>query len=413
MNRPLRILLATSYIPPFHLGGDAVFVDRLARSLVQAGHEVDLLYSQDACEIAKSSFPAGSATATGARVAWLHSDRPGLACFLIHQLGDPAPAHRAKLREVFDRHYDVVHFHNVSLLGGPGVLEYSRAPVTLYTAHEYWLICPTHVLMRYGRTACTRRTCLTCTLAARRPPQRWRLGDRLQRALASVDRLFLPSRFALEKHREEGIDAPMQVLPHFVPEPVTTTPHLSHRPYFLVAGRLERLKGIQDLIPLFRELPEAELWIVGAGPYESRLRSEAQGLDNIRFLGPVPAEALGPYYAGATALLAPSLAYETFGLTVAEALAHGTPAVVRGHGALADLARDNEACLAVEDFTAQIDLLRRLLEDREWRARIGTVGRHIARQRWSEQAHLAAYHEAIGDIAPVLRGDSKQRAHGT
>ena len=46
---------------------------------------------------------------------------------------------------MLDRDFDVVNFHNISLIGGPGVLQMSRGPATLYTLHEHWLICPTHI----------------------------------------------------------------------------------------------------------------------------------------------------------------------------------------------------------------------------------------------------------------------------
>ena len=50
-----------------------------------------------------------------------------------------------QLRAVLDSNFDVVNFHNISLIGGSGVLSMSRAPVTLNTLHEYWLLCPTSI----------------------------------------------------------------------------------------------------------------------------------------------------------------------------------------------------------------------------------------------------------------------------
>ena len=42
------------------------------------------------------------------------------------------------------------NFHNISLIGGPGVLPMSRAPVALYTLHEHWLLVPR---ISFGRTS--------------------------------------------------------------------------------------------------------------------------------------------------------------------------------------------------------------------------------------------------------------------
>ena len=167
--RPLRFLMATTFFPPHHFGGDAVCVLRLVEALAEAGHRVDVVYSHDAYALSADEPDAGAAPELpeNVRVQALRSPRPAVAAFAAHQSGGPGPAYARQLEAVFERPYDVVHFHNVSLLGGPGVLRRSRAPVTLYTAHEYWLICATHVLVRYGREACRRRTCLRCTLRAR------------------------------------------------------------------------------------------------------------------------------------------------------------------------------------------------------------------------------------------------------
>ena len=75
----------------------------------------------------------------------------------------------------FDRimgngNFDVIHFHNVSLIGGPGLLKYGHG-IKLYTMHEYWLVCPTHVLFKFNRAACTQTHCFFCGLTYKRPPQ--------------------------------------------------------------------------------------------------------------------------------------------------------------------------------------------------------------------------------------------------
>src|SRR6185295_16838678 len=109
----------------------------------------------------------------------LETRRPTLSALAAHQLGRPA-FYASQLRRILEPGgYDVIHFHNVSLMGAPGVLELGRA-VKLYTANEYWLLCPTHVLFAFDREACTVRSCLACTLHSRRPPQLWRYTGALR-----------------------------------------------------------------------------------------------------------------------------------------------------------------------------------------------------------------------------------------
>ena len=63
---------------------------------------------------------------------------------------------RSRIREILSAGFDVIHYHNVSLVGGPKILEYGQA-IKLYTPHEYWLVCPTHMLFRFNREPCLRR----------------------------------------------------------------------------------------------------------------------------------------------------------------------------------------------------------------------------------------------------------------
>src|SRR5712692_1478003 len=137
--------MVTTFYPPWHFGGDAVQVYRLSEALAERGHEVDVVHSIDAYRLKRRGAPEIAFTHhPGVRTHALESRRPSLAALAAHQLGRPALYDR-RLRAILQDGPDVIHFHNVSLMGAPGVLELGRA-VKLYTAHEYWLICPTHLL---------------------------------------------------------------------------------------------------------------------------------------------------------------------------------------------------------------------------------------------------------------------------
>ena len=45
---PLRILMFTTFYPPYSFGGDAVGVQRMARALVERGHQVAVVHDEDA-----------------------------------------------------------------------------------------------------------------------------------------------------------------------------------------------------------------------------------------------------------------------------------------------------------------------------------------------------------------------------
>src|SRR5262249_10757616 len=247
-------------------------------------------------------------------VARLQSRWPLGSTPLIQPLGRPV-AQAQRLRDILAKGFDVIHYHNVSLVGGPGVLSLGDA-LKFYTPHEHWLVCPTHVLWRHNRERCTGRQCLRCSFAYRRPPQLWRATSYLERQCANVDVFIALSRSVAENHHRFGFARDMTLMAPFVAPGGTVresrTQRSTQRPYFLYVGRLESLKGVQEVIPLFGDALSAELWIAGTGSFETELRRIAGKRPQIRFLGHVGEADLGPLYREALAVIAPSLGYEVF-----------------------------------------------------------------------------------------------------
>jgi glycosyltransferase involved in cell wall biosynthesis len=394
MSGPLRFCLVTTFYPPYHFGGDAVFVHRLAKALAARGHQVDVVHSVDAYHLSRRDPQPGFEETPGVTRLPLESRSPLLATLLSHQVGGPGPYGR-RLREILaPGRYDVIHFHNISLVGGPAVVRHGDG-VKLYTAHEYWLVCPTHVLFRFDREACTTKTCLACTLQARRPPQLWRGTNHLHRCVEHLDQLLMPSRFALERHRADGIVAPMTLMPSFVPVPDEIPERIADAPYFLFVGRLEKLKGLQDLFPLLRSFPRARLRIAGAGDYEGELRRLAAGMANVEFLGQVHPSRVRELYAGAVAVLVPSLCYEVFPLAPVEAMANGVPVIARRIGALTEVIEESAGGLLFDSPAQCRAAMERLLESPALGATLGSNGHRAALADWTENVHVSRYLDLI------------------
>lgn len=398
--------MITTFYPPWSFGGDAVFVRHLANALAQRGHEVHVVHCRDAYR------------ALGGRGRKEHlPDHPNV---VLHPLASPAGAvsplvthqtgrpllRAAALRRILEQPFDVLHFHNVSLIGGPGILRYGRG-IKLYTLHEYWLLCPTHLLLRFGHTPCERPVaCVACTIAQRRPPQWWRFTGLLRRALRDVDVLLSPSRFGEQIHRRLGIDATFAHLPNFVPGPepnrstsARTPADACGEPYFLYVGRLEEAKGAHTLIPFFRRWRRARLLLAGEGREAGRLRQLAAGDERISLLGSVPATELATLYRGAIALILPSLSFELCPLVALEALREGTPVVARERGSLPEIVAESGGGVTYDDEAGLAAVLDRLLDDTAWRDALGRRGAAAQRRLWSTEAHLERYFEIIAEIA--------------
>jgi glycosyltransferase involved in cell wall biosynthesis len=397
--------MVTTFYPPLHFGGDAAYAYQLTNALARRGHAVTVVHSADAYRALGGREAGDFAHASNVTVRRLETRSATGSSLATYLFGRPL-AYAAQLHDVLDGgRFDVIHFHNVSLAGGPGVLGYGNA-VKLYTTSEHWLVCPMHVLFRYNREPCVEPHCLRCTLAFRRPPQLWRYTGLLDRSVQHVDLFLSPSRFTLEAHRARGFTAPMRHLPYFhagdASEPGADAPPTT-RPYFLYVGRLERLKGVQVLIDLFRAYRDADLVVVGEGTYEAELRRQAAGLDHVRFLGRLHPSQLGALYGGAVALVIPSIGYEVFGIVALEAFARRAPVIAHDLGALTEVIEDSGGGLLYRTPAELRGAMNTLLGDEELCRRLGDRGYEAWRRHWSEDVHVARYHEAIEE-ARTLRG---------
>ena len=142
--------------------------------------------------------------------------------------------------------------------------------------------------------------------------------------------------------------------------------------YLLFVGTIEPRKNLTRLLAAFEAI-RAEglsdgLVIVGKrgwlyDDFFARLE-QSPARDAVVSPGYVPDEDLPAVYAGAQALVFPSL-YEGFGLPVLEAMACGTPVVTSNVSSIPEVGGDAALYFDPVDVDAMIDVIRRLLRDPE------------------------------------------------
>jgi len=336
----------------------------------------------------------------GVEIIRLSSGAGIISPILTQQTGRPT-LHQRRFHEILNEgHFDVINFHNASLAGGPGIFSYGGDATKVFMAHDHWLVCPTHVLWRHKRELCTGRECFRCQIKYRRPPQLWRSTGFLEQQLERIDLFIAMSEFSRAKHHEFGFTRPMEVLPYFLPDPspsdaFTETPRPHERPYFLFVGRLEAIKGLDDVIPLFARYPGADLLIAGDGNHQPALEELAAGSSQIVFLGRVPLEKLREYYSHAIATLVPSICFETFGIVIIESFRQRTPVIAREIGPFPEIV---SACAGGELFDSAETLLSsmaRIQGDAEYRDKLADNAYRGYVSNWSEQAVMPRYLELI------------------
>jgi glycosyltransferase involved in cell wall biosynthesis len=404
--------MVTTFYPPYNFGGDGISIRRLVNALAERGHHVEVAHCVESFEMLRSgpSPPAGYDDRPSVVHHPLRSRLKWLSPLVTHQTGSPGPK-RGRLRHLLlEGRFDVVHFHNMSLIGLTA-LAYGTA-LKLYTTHEHWLVCPTHVLWRFNREPCPKQRCVACSLRARRPPQLWRHTGLMERSLSHLDALIAPSRFARDKHLEFGLvtDVPIVHIPNFLPEPEPAPagegrPH--PRPYFLFAGRLERVKGAHVLVDAFRDY-QADLLLAGDGHDAGMLRNLAAGATNVHFLGRVPYGALERLIRHALAVIVPSVGYEVFPTIVVEAFAQGTPVIGHRLGPLPEML-DGRGGLTYGDRSelhAALDLVRSSAQARNELCRLAV---DTYRTHWTAERHLDAYFALIEERQAARAHRSSER----
>jgi len=147
---------------------------------------------------------------------------------------------------------------------------------------------------------------------------------------AGVDRILVNSQHIAGKvkrfwGRDASVVYPPIALDRFCQHPLEG---LGQGGYYLWLGAFAPYKRLDIALEAFRQL-DAPLWVVGTGQEAARLTSGALP-SHIRFLGPVPNEALAGLYRDARALI--FTPEEDFGIVPLEAQASGRPVIAYGRG---------------------------------------------------------------------------------
>jgi glycosyltransferase involved in cell wall biosynthesis len=133
-------------------------------------------------------------------------------------------------------------------------------------------------------------------------------------------------------------------------------------------GRLRSTKRPEYTIEIFKrakeKIPDLQLWMVGRGPDEEKLKEKARGLDGITFWGWVDEAKKTSLLRKASVLVVPSIR-EGFGINVIEAAAMGTPVIGFDVPGIRDSVRHGETGYLVRSVDEAAERVAELLSDGE------------------------------------------------
>jgi len=160
----------------------------------------------------------------------------------------------------------------------------------------------------------------------------------------------------------------------------------------LFVGRLSKEKGILDIIYAVKDLKESgytciELDIWGEGvdkPIITNYINEYK-LNNIIFLkGYCPANKIPRHQYDIAIMSSP---HEAFGRVTIEYMMAGLPVIGRNGGATPEIIKENETGMLYNSKQELIDKLKYLINNKEYRLKIGQQGQRLAIDKFSEQRY--------------------------
>lgn len=399
----LTFLMTSSFYPPYHVGGAGVHVKYLAEELARRGHEVHVMHSLDAYRIKRDTPISISAEKnhTDVYVHGLESPFGRLNPLFAYTLGTSFHVRKKFLGIVKKVRPDVVHHHNISLLGYD-ILNKQDDYISLYTVHDYWIICPTNNLLKNREEVCRKKSCFSCAIKSRRPPQIWRSFRSFRAAIKCIDLMITPSDYVRRRLAQE-IDVKSVTLPNFVPYPPKNTSPVGPANYFLFVGMLEIHKGILNLLELFEALRNkinTKLLIVGEGSLKNYVKEfiERKSLGSLIFyLGFVDHKKLYSLYRGALAVIMPSIAPENAPLVALEALSVGTPVIASNTGGSPEIVGKVDKKLIFSDRIELGNLLQNFSKNEFPPEKVKEIYEH----NFTPKAYIDKYVETIQSIGEV------------
>ncbi|HIK38817.1 MAG: glycosyltransferase [Geminocystis sp.] len=245
-------------------------------------------------------------------------------------------------RMVEENRINIVHVHNFFPMLTPSVFKAAKegGAKVIHTLHNYRLWCISGILYRDGYGTC--EVCTKNKFSLAGILNRCYRNSLLQSIAAqlafwfykvtgvfdSVDYFFVLTDFQKEKVKSLGISENRIIAkPNSLRIPLELQKQKEKQGYIYV-GRLEESKGIYELLKVWSRLDRRfVLTVIGGGKLERELKNKFMGCDNVIFKGVCTREETLENMAKSKYLIQPSLWYETFGLTIIEAMSVGTPVI--------------------------------------------------------------------------------------
>ena len=282
-------------------------------------------------------------------------------------------------RVIKEENIDIVHVHNTLSLISPSVYYAAvkmNKPV-VQTIHNFRMLCPGATFYRDGHIC---EECVSKGLRCSLKHKCYRnsfiqtlvcvISTKIHRTTGIYSKI---NYICLTKFNKNKLLQLKQIKPErvFVKPNFTknneeisiNTQNKQRKNQFIFIGRLERIKGIDFLLNVWKELGDvtSKLIVCGIGSLENYCKEYISKYNlNIEMKGLVSNEEVKELVSESLALIMPTMWYEGFPMTIVEAFSVGTPVICPNMGNVGNLVEDGITGYKYDDKNE----LEQIIEDK-------------------------------------------------
>ncbi len=370
----MRILIVNKFLHPN--GGSETYIFKLGSQLTALGHQVQFFGMEHERRCVGNDVGAYTAV-----MDFHHASRLQKLSYSLRTIYSAEA--RRKIRRVLEAFApDVVHLNNFNYQLTPSIILEIRkwerdmgcACKIVFTAHDYQLICPNHMLYNPAQNTC----CEKCVAGAfvhciqdkciHHSLQKSMIGAmegyfwKMRGVYRELDAVVCPTAFMKRKLDTNPIFASKTIAMLNFAEPAARVGE-GKKDYALYFGRFSQEKGVKTLLAVARTLPHIQFVFAGTGPLEN----EMQGIPNIKNVGFQTGAVLGKLIEEARFSIYPSEWYENCPFSVIESQMYGTPVLGADIGGIPELIQPGSTGELFESGNVQAlaSAIERLWSDRE------------------------------------------------
>lgn len=340
----MKILMVNKFL--FPNGGSETYIFKLGECLAKQGHQIEYFGMDD-----ENRCVSNSANAYTSSMDFHNGSKLKKIAYPIKTIYSTDA--RKKIRLVLDNFCpDAVHLNNFTYQLTPSIIleinkwkkETNRDCKIIYTAHDYNLICPNHMLNNPNTHEncelcvsgkfinCTKNKCIHSSLAKSLVGTAEATFWKMQGTYKYIDKIICCSEFMKKKLDTNPLFRNKTIAMHnFVEQKQYRT--VEKKDYVLYFGRYSEEKGINTLLKVCKELPKIDFIFAGSGPLEKDVNS----VQNVKNVGFKTGSELEKLVREAKFTIYPSEWYENCPFSVMESQMYGTPVIGADIGGIPEI----------------------------------------------------------------------------